>query len=157
MAAPENFDYFMAEILLQFTTYFKNNFYTHFTHLHTLFTQNTSLPTQLTTYLTSRFHTHFSTTQELFPAFIILSLLLFCLLSLITRVSWTSLASLHITLFLAVLPFMEISMVVTVEVLTWTFLGLGAVEEVGDMMRWVFELRWWSDGLVVRRWCTSLL
>ncbi|KAF8857729.1 hypothetical protein BDZ45DRAFT_803059 [Acephala macrosclerotiorum] len=150
MEAPENFDDFMAEMPPQFTTYFKHKFYAHITSAHQLFEKYVSfLPAQLTTFLSARFYNRLSTTQELFSAFIVLSILLLALLSLlISRISWTSLASLHLMIFLAVLPFIEIPVLVTVEILTWSFLGLGVVKEVGGMLRWVSELMWWPGRVI---------
>ncbi|CZR53394.1 uncharacterized protein PAC_03272 [Phialocephala subalpina] len=149
MAAQENFDDFIAEMPLQFTTYFKYKFDTHFTQASLFEKYISLLPTQLSTFLSSRFYTRYSAVQKLFSVFIILSILLFFLISLlVARITRTSLASLHLTIFLAVLPFTEMPMAVMVEVLTGTFLGLGEVKEVGGTLRWVFELRWWPGRII---------
>lgn len=67
---------------------------------------------------------------------------------LVSYISWSALANMHLIIFVCLLPLPGFRLQVTLEVLAWSYVILGAMKGFGEMIRWTSRLGWWGKMIV---------
>lgn len=84
-----------------------------------------------------------------FAAAVVIAILVLVFWPLIlSRLPWTTIASVHMIIFIALLPVPVIPITVTFEVLAVSFLLLGVMKEIGNLFQWLWDLRWFPGKVI---------